>query len=715
MTVYRLKLARVNTLKLAVTTRLPAQFEGGTGMTVTKTNGVYTIDMDVDEVASVLQPTLLDRANHTGTQLASTISNFSEATDDRVGSLLVAGSNVTLTYNDVANTLTVASAVDAATLASVAALETRVYDDTDANILDWIPSNLHADIAANISATNVSSYFRQAFSDVGLTRRIYCPCGTYVFTSNVPHITAPSGVFGPGLYLFGDGPGKTIFDNRAGVTAYTNTFATTNLSRVVTVTRTAHGLSATSQLTIHGSSAPVGGLSFDGTWMIESVPTADTFTFNHTSTATSTTSGSVTYGVTNPLFDIDTNQISKFQHFVHLHDFSIINSTSPSASVGIRIRRAYQLMMERVWINGMTKNGVHITIPNSTAGDRDGANMVTMRHVRIENCATWGIDCELRSANTGANEFSFFETDQVFVQGCGTVSAALPPPSGGIRWKGQVWNIKNTAAVINENCGVYVEGASGLANTIVSDSLVLENNKKKGIYITGLSRGDFKNTQIYNNDSYTATAGFEIEGSSFVSRNIDINGAVIRATSGNSAITAFKLSGANADANSCVVRRKSIVWDNFDFSGQTRYSGFGVEGTFFSVNKNTTDQTGVLPATFTKVTFSTAVINDESRFDTVNSRWSPPPGRIRLSASAYISVGAVDQAQALGVIYKNGASYRYLSSVSASGTGAITVGGTMVDIAVAGDYYELFVNVVGAGNKTISGSTQVTYFEGQSF
>lgn len=49
----------------------------------------------------------LDRANHTGTQIASTISDFSEAVDDRVSSLLVAGTNITLTYNDPAGTLTI--------------------------------------------------------------------------------------------------------------------------------------------------------------------------------------------------------------------------------------------------------------------------------------------------------------------------------------------------------------------------------------------------------------------------------------------------------------------------------------------------------------------------------------------------------------------------------------------------------------------------------
>lgn len=52
---------------------------------------------------------LRDRATHTGTQLATTISDFSEAVDDRVSALLVQGANITLTYNDAANTLTIAA------------------------------------------------------------------------------------------------------------------------------------------------------------------------------------------------------------------------------------------------------------------------------------------------------------------------------------------------------------------------------------------------------------------------------------------------------------------------------------------------------------------------------------------------------------------------------------------------------------------------------
>jgi len=52
---------------------------------------------------------LLARANHTGTQAASTISDFSEAVDDRVSTMLVAGANVSLNYDDGAGTLTIAS------------------------------------------------------------------------------------------------------------------------------------------------------------------------------------------------------------------------------------------------------------------------------------------------------------------------------------------------------------------------------------------------------------------------------------------------------------------------------------------------------------------------------------------------------------------------------------------------------------------------------
>ncbi len=60
--------------------------------------------------ANAADSALRDRSTHTGTQLANTISDLAEAVDDRVASLFVAGTNVTLTYDDVANTLTIDAA-----------------------------------------------------------------------------------------------------------------------------------------------------------------------------------------------------------------------------------------------------------------------------------------------------------------------------------------------------------------------------------------------------------------------------------------------------------------------------------------------------------------------------------------------------------------------------------------------------------------------------
>jgi hypothetical protein len=51
----------------------------------------------------------LARANHTGTQAASTISDFAEVARDAIGTALVAGTNVTITVDDPGDTITIAA------------------------------------------------------------------------------------------------------------------------------------------------------------------------------------------------------------------------------------------------------------------------------------------------------------------------------------------------------------------------------------------------------------------------------------------------------------------------------------------------------------------------------------------------------------------------------------------------------------------------------
>ena len=53
--------------------------------------------------------TLLSRSNHTGTQLSTTISNFQEAVEDVIGTKVVGGAGVTVTYNDATGNTTIAA------------------------------------------------------------------------------------------------------------------------------------------------------------------------------------------------------------------------------------------------------------------------------------------------------------------------------------------------------------------------------------------------------------------------------------------------------------------------------------------------------------------------------------------------------------------------------------------------------------------------------
>src|SRR5690606_15309510 len=67
----------------------------------TKLNGIA-----VGATANSPDATLLARANHTGTQASSTISDFAETVRDTMGSALTAGSNITITPNDAGDSIT---------------------------------------------------------------------------------------------------------------------------------------------------------------------------------------------------------------------------------------------------------------------------------------------------------------------------------------------------------------------------------------------------------------------------------------------------------------------------------------------------------------------------------------------------------------------------------------------------------------------------------
>jgi hypothetical protein len=121
------------------------------GSDKTKLNGIAT-----GATVNATDAALRDRATHTGTQLASTISDFAEAVDDRVSVLAVAGANMTITYNDAAGTLTfdAAGGGGATNLAWNAATRT-VSSDTGTDAVITLADGTNAGLMASADKTKL--------------------------------------------------------------------------------------------------------------------------------------------------------------------------------------------------------------------------------------------------------------------------------------------------------------------------------------------------------------------------------------------------------------------------------------------------------------------------------------------------------------------------------------------------------------------------------
>jgi len=301
---------------------------------------------------------------------------------------------------------------------------------------------------------------------------------------------------------------------------------------------------------------------------------------------------------------------SHFSMGAQLSGFNVIRTTTETAQIAIKIITSYMVRLEQIHINGMTGTAIHIP---TILGDNDGSNMVTLNQVRIENCSGWGIDAV---SDTGRNELSFVQMNQVFIQACGTSSASATPPSGGMAWKGQILTMEQCAFTLNENVAFYVKGESGLGQSVDLQSTSFENNKKKGALVTGVKMFRGRNVQFYNNDGYTATNGIEFDGASHVISQVDLDGVVVRATSGNNPYTAFKISGVNADLGSCSVQ--NVAWDNFDYAGQVRQSGFKDKPTSLA-NKTSAQSVFNTPSA---MLFNVDISDIQDSYDISNGRYT---------------------------------------------------------------------------------------------
>lgn len=136
-------------------------------------------------------------------------------------------------------------------------------------------------------------------------------------------------------------------------------------------------------------------------------------------------------------------------------------------------------------------------------------------------------------------------------------------------------------------------------------------------------------------------------------------------------------------------------------------------GAAFSANKNGTNQTGIAASTFTKLTFGTKAFDNGAAFDnTTNHRWTPPAGRVRMSATAQMSTGVVVGSVYAIALYKNSSLWKS-NSIYATVAGDVYLSVTALDNANGTDFYEVFVLGAGAGTKDIVGNANATWFDGE--
>jgi hypothetical protein len=116
------------------------------------------------------------------------------------------------------------------------------------------------------------------------------------------------------------------------------------------------------------------------------------------------------------------------------------------------------------------------------------------------------------------------------------------------------------------------------------------------------------------------------------------------------------------------------------------------------------DQAGVAVNTPVKVNFNTAGYNQNGKFSTSTSRWTPAAGPVQIEAQINFGTSAIGQ---YIIIYKNGVQFKYLGSSNANVFGAAI---SVVDTANGTDYYECWAQSSVA--NTILSNPVVTFFQG---
>lgn len=153
----------------------------------------------------------------------------------------------------------------------------------------------------------------------------------------------------------------------------------------------------------------------------------------------------------------------------------------------------------------------------------------------------------------------------------------------------------------------------------------------------------------------------------------------------------------------------SMVNANHDHADATNGGLLG--NPTFSVHKDGTDQTGIVTATNTKLTWSTEEYDTNSDF--ASDKFTPTvAGKYLLIATAEI-IAPADAKIMQTMIYKNGALYRIGNRIHSGSTSnfSSTVS-VIVEANGSSDYFEVYVLHDHGPDRTVEGNAVSTYFQG---
>jgi len=160
---------------------------------------------------------------------------------------------------------------------------------------------------------------------------------------------------------------------------------------------------------------------------------------------------------------------------------------------------------------------------------------------------------------------------------------------------------------------------------------------------------------------------------------------------------------ASTDSSVTVSGNPALTW----FSAATLP---GSNGAYLT--RNSVDQQNIPNNQFTLVGFNSAKFDVGGNAVTTTSSWNPPPGPVLLSGQVWLNPGTVDvNGSFVAKVVKNGTKDVCAGDgTHGSFTGTASIPFSCVDVAVPGDYYQVYVYASSNASSTINGHPAHTWF-----